>query len=111
MPLNYWNVLRKYSKNHNEIAFGHLQHCKPAVDDETFKKMVDRQYELMRRPRLIDEMNNSKNPARSEDVDMHSVDQPAPNTATEAPVTDHEVCHVPKWAFSYLIAFCLLNRL
>lgn len=54
--------------------------------------MVDRQYELMRRPRLIDEMNNSKNPARPEDVDMQNVEHPAPNTATEAPVSDHEVC-------------------
>lgn len=69
-----------------------IQHCKPAVDDDTFQKMVDRQYELMRRPRMMDEMNNSKNPMRSDDVDMpNSVDHPAPNTATEAPVSDHEV--------------------
>lgn len=54
--------------------------------------MVDRQYELMRRPRLIDEMNNTKNPVRSDDVDMPiAVEHPAPNTATEAPVSDHEV--------------------
>lgn len=58
--------------------------------------MVDRQYELMRRPRMMDEMNNPKNPIRPDDVDMplNSVDHPAPNTATEAPVSDHEVSHI-----------------
>lgn len=54
--------------------------------------MVDRQYDLMRRPRMMDEINNSKNSIRPDDVDMpNSVDHPAPNTATEAPVSDHEV--------------------
>lgn len=54
--------------------------------------MVDRQYELMRRPRMMDDLNNSKNLSRSDDVDMHnSVEHPAPNQATEAPVSDHEV--------------------
>lgn len=57
--------------------------------------MVNRQYELMRRPRMLDEVNNSKNPIRADDVDMpNSVDHPAPNTATEAPVSDHEVSHI-----------------
>lgn len=54
--------------------------------------MVDRQYDMMRRPRLIDEMNNTKNSVRPDDVDMPTaVEHPAPNTATEAPVSDHEV--------------------
>lgn len=54
--------------------------------------MVDRQYELMRRPRMMDDLNNSKNPTRPDDVEMqNSVEHPAPNTATEAPVSDHEV--------------------
>lgn len=28
------------------------KHCKPAVDDETFQKMVERQYDAMKRERL-----------------------------------------------------------
>ncbi|XP_031640290.1 SWI/SNF-related matrix-associated actin-dependent regulator of chromatin subfamily E member 1-like isoform X2 [Contarinia nasturtii] len=67
------------------------KHCKPAVDDETFQKMVDRQYELMHRPRMIDEMNNTKILTRPDDVEMqNSVEHQAPNQATEAPVSDHE---------------------
>lgn len=46
----------------------------------------------MRRPRMMDEMNNSKNANRPDDVEMqNSVEHPAPNQATEAPVSDHEV--------------------
>lgn len=35
------------------------KHCKPAVDDETFQKMVERQYEAMKRERMrvIEEQN------------------------------------------------------
>lgn len=29
-----------------------IQHCKPAVDEETFQKLVERQYELLRKERL-----------------------------------------------------------
>ena len=32
-----------------------FQHCKPAVDEETFKKLVERQYELLRKERLKDQ--------------------------------------------------------
>lgn len=82
------------------------QHCKPAVDDDTFQKMVDRQYELMRRPRMMDDMNSSKNPIRPDDVDMpNSVDQPTPNTATEAPVSDHDVSDI---VLSNSSLFCVL---
>lgn len=54
--------------------------------------MVDRQYDLIRRPRLIDEINNTKNSGRIDDNEIHAnVEQPSPNTATEAPITDSEV--------------------
>lgn len=57
---------------------------------------------MMRRPRLMDEMTNSKNSVRSDDVDMPTVvEHPAPNTATEAPVSDHEV--------SFIYCFCLIK--
>lgn len=29
-----------------------FQHCKPAVDDDTFQKMVERQYEMLRKERM-----------------------------------------------------------
>lgn len=56
--------------------------------------MVDRQYELMRRPRMIDEtMNGAKNSVRPDDNEMQTetVQQPAPNQATEAQISEHEV--------------------
>lgn len=28
-----------------------FQHCKPAVDDETFQKMVERQYDILKKER------------------------------------------------------------
>lgn len=71
------------------------KHCKPAVDEETFHKMVDRQYDVMRRERarLIDEPNNAKNVGvvRPEDADMHTDTEPTPNTATEAQISEQEV--------------------
>lgn len=41
------------------------KHCKPAVDDETFGKMVERQFEAMKRERLrvIEEQNKPPAPA------------------------------------------------
>ncbi|XP_076171817.1 uncharacterized protein LOC143148895 isoform X2 [Ptiloglossa arizonensis] len=43
------------------------KHCKPAVDEETFNKMVERQYEALRRDRLKNtEENRSDGPASGE---------------------------------------------
>lgn len=71
------------------------KHCKPAVDEETFQKMVDRQYEVMRRERarVIDEPSNAKNVGvvRPEDADLHADSEPTPNTATEASISEQEV--------------------
>ncbi|XP_055314603.1 SWI/SNF-related matrix-associated actin-dependent regulator of chromatin subfamily E member 1 isoform X3 [Sitodiplosis mosellana] len=67
------------------------KHCKPAVDDDTFQKLVNTMYEKMRQPRMMDD-SNSKNLSRPDDIELHnSVEHPAPNTATEAPITDHEM--------------------
>lgn len=52
------------------------------MDDETFQKMVERQYELLRRPRPIDEMNISKNLTRPENNELTPTLGPAaPNNA------------------------------
>lgn len=55
--------------------------------------MVDRQYEMIRRPRSSDESGNAKNLARSEDGDVHGVpEHPTPSAVTEAVLSsDSEV--------------------
>lgn len=73
-----------------------LQHCKPAVDDECFQKLVDRQYEAMRRERLrlAEDPNNGKSPAKPDENELVS-NAPTPNGATEAPVSEQEVSKPP----------------
>lgn len=63
--------------------------------------MVDRQYEIMRRERarLTDEPHNMRNTIRHEDSDMSVEPQPAPNTATEAQMTEQEVRFVRMFFF------------
>lgn len=63
--------------------------------------MVDRQYEIMRRPRVLDDAS-AKNAIRHDDVDMHNTGEPAPIQATHAPVTDHEVSKI---SFTFQIQF------
>ena len=66
------------------------KHCKPAVDEETFNKMVERQYEALRRDRLKGtEENRSDGPASSE-----STPNSTP-TPTPAPVNDETPSDVP----------------
>ncbi|XP_076175558.1 uncharacterized protein LOC143150889 [Ptiloglossa arizonensis] len=66
------------------------KHCKPAVDEETFNKMVERQYEVLRRDRLKGtEENRSDGPASSE-----STPNSTP-TPTPAPVNDETPSDVP----------------
>uniref|UniRef100_A0A182SIH6 HMG box domain-containing protein n=1 Tax=Anopheles maculatus TaxID=74869 RepID=A0A182SIH6_9DIPT len=43
---------RKFVESSETFQDELKKHCKPAVDDETFQKMVDRQYEMMKRDRL-----------------------------------------------------------
>ena len=54
-------------------------------------------YEKMRQPRMMDDSNSGKNLSRPDDIEMHNiVEHPAPNTATEAPISDHEVSEMNK---------------
>lgn len=64
-----------------------------AVDDETFQKMVDRQYELLRRPRSIEEVNAAKNLARPDQHEITpSIGPAAPiNAAINVSATEPEV--------------------
>lgn len=69
------------------------KHCKPAVDEETFNKMVERQYETLRRDRLKGaEENRSDGPASSEST-PNSTPTPTPapiNDETPSDVTDND---------------------
>lgn len=69
------------------------KHCKPAVDEETFNKMVERQYEALRRDRLKgSEENRSDGPASSEST-PNSTPTPTPaslNDETQPDVPDND---------------------
>ncbi|KMQ97499.1 swi snf-related matrix-associated actin-dependent regulator [Lasius niger] len=69
------------------------KHCKPAVDEETFNKMVERQYEVLRRERLKgSEENRSDGPASSEST-PNSTPTPTPaslNDEAQPDVSDND---------------------
>lgn len=50
------------------------KHCKPAVDDDTFLKIVERQYEVMKRDRMraIEEQNKAPVPPKPEEVPVQA---------------------------------------
>ncbi|CRK94467.1 CLUMA_CG007973, isoform B [Clunio marinus] len=50
------------------------KHCKPAVDEEAFQKIVERQYEAMKRERLraIEEQNKAPLQAKSDEVPVQA---------------------------------------
>lgn len=60
------------------------KHCKPAVDDETFQKIVERQYDTMKRDRMraIEEQNKPPVPSKPEEVPIQS------NTAQPAATSE-----------------------
>lgn len=60
------------------------KHCKPAVDDETFQKIVERQYEAMKRERMraIEEQNKPPAAVKPEEVPVQA------NTAQPAAISE-----------------------
>lgn len=68
-----------FSTRFNRFIF---QHCKPAVDDDTFKKMVERQFEAMRRERLRQLEEPKVSAPKPEEVLSQPVAPSAPNTTT-----------------------------
>ena len=70
------------------------KHCKPAVDDETFQKIVDRQYEAMKRERMraIEEQSKPPAPTKPEEVPVHA------NTAQPAASSEELSESVPTTA-------------
>jgi SWI/SNF-related matrix-associated actin-dependent regulator of chromatin subfamily E protein 1 len=62
------------------------KHCKPAVDDETFQKMVERQYDGMKRERMRMIEEQTKPPAQQQQnisAQIQLPSQPKPAEATE----------------------------
>ena len=72
------------------------KHCKPAVDDETFQKMIERQFETMKRERLrvLEEQNKPVVAQKPEEVPVQantaqptvSAEPPSSETQTTAEV-------------------------
>lgn len=60
------------------------KHCKPAVDDDTFQKIVERQYEVMKRERMraLEEQNKPPAATKPEEVSVQA------NTAQPAATTE-----------------------
>lgn len=64
------------------------KHCKPAVDEETFQKIVERQYETMKRERMraIEEQNKPLAQVKPEEVPVQAnTAQPATSEPLSAP--------------------------
>ena len=57
--------------------------CKPAVDEEAFNKMVERQYELLRKERLKGSEENRSEGAPSSESTPNSTPTPTPAPANE----------------------------
>lgn len=65
------------------------KHCKPAVDEETFNKMVERQYEALRRDKLRGaEENRSDGPPSSEST-PNSTPTPTPAPTNDETPSDN----------------------
>ncbi len=64
-----------------------FQHCRPAVDEETFQRMVERQYEAYRRERMraIEEQNKPPTQNKPDEVESPNTAQPA---VASAPPSD-----------------------
>ena len=71
------------------------KHCKPAVDEETFNKMVERQYDLLKKDKMKapEENNRPEGPPSSESTPNSTPAQtPASNeeTSSEVRITLHQ---------------------
>lgn len=91
------NKKRKFVESSDLFQEELKKHCKPAVDDETFQKIIERQYEGLRRERFraIEEQNQNKTPKSEEQVEAtpNSV-QPAVVESEEAPLSEPSTSEV-----------------
>ncbi|XP_059611111.1 uncharacterized protein LOC132258030 isoform X2 [Phlebotomus argentipes] len=81
---------RKFVESSEQFQEELKKHCKPAVDEETFQRMVERQYEAMRRERMrqLEEPNSSvarAPPPKVEETETSVAPQAASNTTASPP--------------------------
>jgi SWI/SNF-related matrix-associated actin-dependent regulator of chromatin subfamily E protein 1 len=74
------------------------KHCKPAVDEETFQKMVERQFEAMKRERLrvMEEQNKPpapQAPPKAEEVPVQA-NTAQPTASSEPPSESQSTAEV-----------------
>lgn len=89
---------RKFIESSEQFQEELKKHCKPAVDDYTFQKIVERQYEAMKRERMraIEEQNKPASQPKAEEVPVQAnTAQPAatsePPSSVEAGQSTAEV--------------------
>ncbi|XP_062709306.1 SWI/SNF-related matrix-associated actin-dependent regulator of chromatin subfamily E member 1-like [Aedes albopictus] len=78
------NRKRKFVESSEQFQDELKKHCKPAVDDETFQKMVERQYEMLKRERLRTVDDPSKPSTSGGPPTPKPDEQPGQNVATVA---------------------------
>lgn len=81
------NRKRKFVESSEQFQEELKKHCKPAVDDETFQKMVERQYEMLKRERLRTVEEQQKGSAGLKPVEPtgQTVAVAAPEAAVASP--------------------------
>lgn len=91
------NRKRKFVESSEQFQDELKKHCRPAVDEETFQKMVDRQYEILKRERLRTVEEQQKPPIAAPSATKSTEDQPADiqsppvsDSNTSSPVTQPE---------------------
>ncbi|KAK9758974.1 HMG (high mobility group) box [Popillia japonica] len=78
---------RKFMESSEQFQEELKRHCKPAVDDETFQKMVERQYDILRRERMKG-MEDQK--FRPDDVNTNSNSSNEPTNANVNNEENHQ---------------------
>ncbi|GAB0090566.1 SWI/SNF-related matrix-associated actin-dependent regulator of chromatin subfamily E member 1 [Sergentomyia squamirostris] len=81
---------RKFIESSEQFQEELKKHCKPAVDEETFQRMVERQYEAMRRERMrqLEEPNATvvrPPPAKVDEAEAAGASQVTNNTSASPP--------------------------
>lgn len=81
------NRKRKFVESSEQFQEELKKHCKPAVDDETFQKMVERQYEMLKRERLrtVEEQQKGLPGSKPMDHSGQNVAVGAPEAAVASP--------------------------
>lgn len=75
---------RKFIESSEQFQEELKKHCKQAVDDDTLQKMVERQYEMLRKERMKGPEEKTQRPEENS-----AVNEQPPNTVVPATATPH----------------------